>query len=150
MAEVIILWAGKARVAPMDANEEENVCTTDLKELANFTLNFAQDKASQSRALAQSLASKAADPKLKEHYDACAKHFDDAAEDMVDGKNSLEFGDYGLVNITATAAMSDVDNCLDSFAQPPKDPSALFDNGKAVKDICSIILVIADLLLGRA
>ena len=68
---------------------------------------------------------------------------------MVDGKNSLDFGDYGLVNITAVAAISDVDDCLDSFRQPPKDPSALSDNGKVVEDICSIILVIADLLLQR-
>ncbi|XP_022932476.1 pectinesterase inhibitor-like [Cucurbita moschata] len=122
----------------------------DLKGLATFTLNLAHDKASQSRVLAQSLASKATDPKLKERYATCAEHYDDAVDDIEDGKNYLGKGDYNSVNTMASAAMTEAGDCLDSFMQPPKDPSALSDNGKAVEDICSIILVIGNLLLGRA
>ncbi|XP_023523299.1 pectinesterase inhibitor-like [Cucurbita pepo subsp. pepo] len=124
--------------------------TTDLKGLATFTLNLAHDKAAQSRVLAQSLASKATDPKLKERYATCAEHYDDAVDDIEDGKNYLGKGDYNSVNTMASAAMTEAGDCLDSFMQPPKDPSTLFDNGKAVEDICSIILVIGNLLLGRA
>ncbi|XP_022949094.1 pectinesterase inhibitor-like [Cucurbita moschata] len=121
----------------------------DLKGLATFTLNLAHDKVAQTRALALSLASKAADPKLKERYATCVEQYDDAADDIEDGKNDLGEGDYNGVNIKASAAMTEAGDCLDSFTQPPKDPSALSGNGKTVEDICSIILVIANLLLGR-
>ncbi|XP_022930195.1 pectinesterase inhibitor-like [Cucurbita moschata] len=124
--------------------------TTDLKGLATFTLNLAHDKTVESRALAQSLASKTIDPKLKERYATCAEQYDNAIDDIEDGKVNLGEGDYNGVNIKASAAMTEAGDCLDSFAQPPKDPSAFSGNGKTVEDICSIILVIANLLLGRA
>ena len=124
--------------------------TTNLKGLATFTLNLAHDKTVKSRALAQSLASKAANPKLKERYATCAELYDNATGDIEDGKVNLGKGDYNGVNIKASAAMTEAGDCLDSFSQPPKDPSALSGNGKTVEDICSIILVIANLLLGRA
>ncbi|XP_023549425.1 pectinesterase inhibitor-like [Cucurbita pepo subsp. pepo] len=122
--------------------------TSDLKELATFTLNLAHDKAAESRALAQSLASKAADPKLNDRYATCAELYDNAADGIEDGKKYLGEGDYNGVNIKASAAMTEAGDCLDSFTQPPEDPSALPGNGKAVEDICSIILVIANLLIG--
>ncbi|XP_022973411.1 pectinesterase inhibitor-like [Cucurbita maxima] len=124
--------------------------TTGLKGLATFTLNLAHDKASQSRDLAQSLASKAADPKLKERYATCAELYDDVVGDIEDGKKYLWEGDYNGVNIKASAVMTEAGDCLDNFTQLPKDPWALSGNGKTVEDICSIILVIGNLLLERA
>ncbi|XP_022972908.1 pectinesterase inhibitor-like [Cucurbita maxima] len=111
-----------------------------LKGLATFTLNLAHDQTAQSRVLAQSFASKAADPKLKERYATCAEHYDHAVDDIEDGKNYLGKGDYNGINTMASAAMMEAGDCLDSFMQPSKDPSVLSDNGKAVEDICSIIL----------
>ncbi|XP_022953894.1 pectinesterase inhibitor-like [Cucurbita moschata] len=124
--------------------------TTDLKGLATFTLNLAHNKVTKTRALAQSLASKAADCKLKEDYATCAKHYDNAAADIKDAKYNLEKGDYNGVNIQASGAMTEVGDCLDNFTQPPKNPSVLSNNEKVVEDMCSIILVISNLLQGRS
>ncbi|XP_022949197.1 pectinesterase inhibitor-like [Cucurbita moschata] len=148
--DIVSTICKKTRNPSFCFNVLKSAGTTDLKGLATFTLNLAHDKATQSYALAQSLASKAVDPKLKERYATCAELYDDAVDDIEDGKNYLGEGDYNGVNIKASAAMTEANDCLDSFTQPPKDPSALSGNGKTVEDICSIILVIANLLLGHA
>ncbi|XP_022933241.1 pectinesterase inhibitor-like [Cucurbita moschata] len=148
--DIVSTICKKTRNPSFCFNVLKSAGTTDLKGLATFTLNLAHDKVAQTRALALSLASKETDPKLKERYATCAEQYDDAADDIEDGKNDLGEGDYNGVNIKASAAMTEVGDCLDSFTQPPKDPSALSGNGKTVEDICSIILVIANLLLGRA
>ncbi|XP_023549346.1 pectinesterase inhibitor-like [Cucurbita pepo subsp. pepo] len=148
--DVVSTICKKTRNPSFCFNALKSAGTTDLKGLATFTLNLAHDKAVESHALAQSLASKATDPKLKERYSTCAELYDDATDDIEDGKSNLREGDYNGVNIKASAAMTEADDCLDSFTQPPKDPSALSGNGEAMENICSIILVIANLLLGRA
>ncbi|XP_022953891.1 pectinesterase inhibitor-like [Cucurbita moschata] len=128
----------------------KSACTIDLKGLATFTLDLAHNKAVETRALAQSLASKAADPKLKERYATCVELYDDAVDHIEDGKDNLGEGDYIGLNIKAFAAMTEASDGLDNFTQSLKDPSVLPANGKAVEDISCIILVIANLLLGRA
>ncbi|XP_023549424.1 pectinesterase inhibitor-like [Cucurbita pepo subsp. pepo] len=124
--------------------------TTDLKGLATFTLNLAHEKTTGNRALAQSLASKVADPDLKEHYDTCVERYNDAVKDIEGAKGYLGKGDYKGLNTYTFGAMTEVDACLFSLSKLPKDPSTLPGNGKAVEDIYSIILVIANLLLEHA
>ncbi|XP_022953889.1 pectinesterase inhibitor-like [Cucurbita moschata] len=148
--DVVSTICPKTRNPSFCSNVLKSAGTSDLKGLATFTLNLAHDKATESRALAQSLASKAADPKLKEHYDTCAGRFDDAVDDIEGVKSNLENGDYNGVNTYASAAMTEADDCLDSLTKPPKDSSALSDDGKTVEDICSIILVVSNLLIGGA
>ncbi|XP_022972896.1 pectinesterase inhibitor-like [Cucurbita maxima] len=148
--DIISTICKKTRNPSFCFNVLNSAGTTDLKGLAIFTLNLAHDKAAQSRVLAQSLESNASDPKLMERYATCAKHFNNVVDDIVDGKNYLGKGDYNGVNTMASTAMTEAGNCLDSFIQPPKDSTALSGSGKVVEDICSIILVIANLLLGRA
>ncbi|KAE8637274.1 hypothetical protein CSA_021751 [Cucumis sativus] len=55
-------------------------------------------------------------------------------------------GDFNGVNIVTSGAMTNIGDCQDKFAQPPKDTSLLLKNGKTLNDICSIILVISNLL----
>ena len=148
--DIISTICKKTRNPSFCFNVLNSAGTTDLKGLAIFTLDLANDKAAQSRVLAQSLESKAVDPKLKERYATCAKHFNNVVDDIVDGKNYLVKGDYNGVNSMASIAMTEAGDCLDSFMQLPKESSALSGNGKVVEDICSIILAIANLLLGRA
>ncbi|XP_022991760.1 pectinesterase inhibitor-like [Cucurbita maxima] len=131
-------------------NVLKSVGTTDLKGLAIFTLNLAHDKTIGNRALAQSLASKVADPELKDRYDTCVERYNDAVKDIEGAKGYLGKGDYNGLNIKASATMTEAGDCLDSFTQPLKDPSALSGNGEAMENICSIILVIANLILGLA
>ncbi|XP_023523652.1 pectinesterase inhibitor-like [Cucurbita pepo subsp. pepo] len=148
--DIISTVCKKTRNPSFCFNVLNSAGTTDLKGLAIFTLNLANNKAAQSRVLAQSLESNATDPKLKERYATCAIHYNNVVDDIVDGKNYLGKGDYNGVNTMASIAMTEARDCLDSFMQPPKDPSALSGNGKVVEDICNIILVIANRLLGRA
>ncbi|XP_022991761.1 pectinesterase inhibitor-like [Cucurbita maxima] len=124
--------------------------TTDLKGLATFALNLAHNKATKTRALAPSLASKATDRKLKERYATCVKHYDNAAADIKDAKYNLGKGDYNGANIQASGAMTEAGDCLDNFTLLPKNPSVLSNNEKVVEDMCSIILIISNLLLVRS
>ncbi|XP_038896411.1 pectinesterase inhibitor-like [Benincasa hispida] len=147
--DVVSTICQRTRNPPFCSNLLKSARTTDLKGLITFTINLAHTKATESRALAQFLASKAADPKFKERYASCAKHYDDAASDLNDAKNYLATGDYDGVNIQASGAMTETDDCQDNFTQSPMDGSGLSKHGKALEDICSIILVIANILLGR-
>lgn len=147
--DVVSTICSRTRNPPFCTNVLKSAGTTELKGLATFTLNLARTRAGESRVLAQSLASKAADPKLKERYASCAENYDDAVGDIDDAGKNLASGDYNGVNVHASGAMTEADDCQDNFAQPPTDPSALSANAKALEDICSIILVIANLLLGR-
>ncbi|XP_023549429.1 pectinesterase inhibitor-like [Cucurbita pepo subsp. pepo] len=140
----------KTRNPSLCFNVLKSAGTTNLKRLATYTLDLANNKAAQSHALAQSLASKSADPKLKERYAICAEHYNNVVVVIEGAKSNLGKGDYNGVNIQASRAITEASDCLDNFTQPPKDPSTLSGNGKAVEDICNIVLVIANLLLGRA
>ncbi|XP_022953893.1 pectinesterase inhibitor-like [Cucurbita moschata] len=140
----------KTRNLSICFNVLKSAGTTDLKGLATFTLNLAHDKTIGNRALAQSLASKVADPDLKERYDTCVERYNDAVKDIEGAKGYLGKGDYKGLNTYTFGAMTEVDACLFSLSKLPKDSSTLPGNGKAVEDIYSIILVIANLLLGHA
>uniref|UniRef100_A0A9I9E383 Uncharacterized protein n=1 Tax=Cucumis melo TaxID=3656 RepID=A0A9I9E383_CUCME len=44
-------------------------------------------------------------------------------------QKDLALGDFNAVNIVTSGAMTEIDDCQDKFAQPPKDTS-LLKNGK--------------------
>ncbi|CAK9309808.1 unnamed protein product [Citrullus colocynthis] len=93
---------------------------------------------SAAKATESSLASKTADPKLEEWYASCAEHYDDAAGDIDDAKIYLAEGDYNGVNIQASGAMTEVDDCQDNFTRPLVDRTTVSRNAKALEDICSL------------
>ncbi|XP_022143514.1 pectinesterase inhibitor-like [Momordica charantia] len=121
---------------------------TDLVGLGRFTLNLAHARAGESRALARSLAAKTADPKLRERYASCSDSYNDAVSNIEDATRYLASGDYNGVNVEASAAMTNADDCEGNFTAP-RPESELTKNSKTLEDICSIILVISNLLLGR-
>ncbi|KAA0061809.1 pectinesterase inhibitor-like [Cucumis melo var. makuwa] len=119
--------------------------TTDLKGLAVYTLNLAHTNARKSLTLAKSLATTTTNPQLKQRYSSCAESYDEAAGDIENAQKDLALGDFNAINIVTSGAMTEIDDCQDKFGQPPKDTS-LLKNDKTLNDICSIILVISNLL----
>ncbi|KAE8637369.1 hypothetical protein CSA_022903 [Cucumis sativus] len=93
-----------------------------------------------------SLAKTATNPQLKQRYSSCAESYDEAIGDIENAQKDLALGDFNGVNIVTSGAMTNIGDCQDKFAQPPKDTSLLLKNGKTLNDICSIILVISNLL----
>uniref|UniRef100_A0A9I9E7Z4 Pectinesterase inhibitor domain-containing protein n=1 Tax=Cucumis melo TaxID=3656 RepID=A0A9I9E7Z4_CUCME len=120
--------------------------TADLKGLVVYTLNLAHTNARKSLTLAKSLATTTTNPQLKQRYSSCAESYDEAVGDIENAQKDLALGDFNAVNIVTSGAMTEIDDCQDKFAQPPKDTSLLLKNGKTLNDICSIILVISNLL----
>ena len=120
--------------------------TTNLKGLAVYTLNLAHTNAEKSLTLANSLTKTATNPQLKQRYSSCAESYDEAIGDIENARKDLALGDFNGVNIVTSGAMTNIGDCQDKFAQPPKDTSLLLKNGKTLNDICSIILVISNLL----
>ncbi|XP_050938846.1 pectinesterase inhibitor-like [Cucumis melo] len=119
---------------------------TDLKGLAVYTLNHVHRNARKSLTLAKSLAKTTPNPQLKQRYSSCAESYDEVVGDIENAQKDLALGDFNTVNIVTSGAMTDIDDCQDKFVQPPKDTSLLWENGKTLNDICSIILVISNLL----
>ncbi|CAK9328927.1 unnamed protein product [Citrullus colocynthis] len=122
--------------------------STDLKALATYTLNLAHANAAKSMTLAKSLASTTTNSQLKKLYLSCSENYNNAMGDIENAQNYLATSDFNGVNLATSGVMTAVDDCQDSFEQPLIDTSLLLENGKTLIDICSIILVISNLLPG--
>lgn len=57
-------------------------------------------------------------------------------------------GDYLDVTDLTAGVVAAVDKCLADFKKPPADASGLTKKGNTLEDLCSIVLVLADLLPG--
>ncbi|XP_050935201.1 pectinesterase inhibitor-like [Cucumis melo] len=108
--------------------------TTDLKGLAVYTLNLVHTNARKSLTLAKSLATTTTNPQLKQRYSSCAESYDEAVGDIENAQKDLALGDFNAVNIVTSGAMTEIDDCQDKFAQPPKDTSLLLKNGIGSKN----------------
>ncbi|KAF3456415.1 hypothetical protein FNV43_RR01065 [Rhamnella rubrinervis] len=127
-------------------NSDPRTRTVDLKQLAQITINYAQTNVSSNQKLIQSLSSHATDPKLKERYDDCADHYDEATGNIEYALERLNSGDFPGTNIAVSAVFTDVDDCEEEWKTPPADPSQLSTKNKDLKDLLDISLVISNLL----
>uniref|UniRef100_A0A1S3B9K9 Pectinesterase inhibitor domain-containing protein n=1 Tax=Cucumis melo TaxID=3656 RepID=A0A1S3B9K9_CUCME len=144
--DVVSTICPKTSNPPFCSSVLKSAGTTDLKGLAVYILNLAHTNARESLTLAKSLTTTTTNPQLKQRYSSCAKSYDEAVGDIENGQKDLALGDFNAVNIVTSGAMTEIDDCQDKFSQPPKDTSLLLKNGKTLNDICSIILVISNLL----
>ncbi|XP_031742871.1 pectinesterase inhibitor [Cucumis sativus] len=135
----------KTRNPPFCVDVLKSAGSTDLKVLATYTLNLANENALKSTNLAKSLAAMTTNPPLKNQYLSCYESYEEATSDIENAKSNLASGDFNGVNIATSGVMTSVSDCLDSFKQLRIDPSLLKD-GKTLNDVCSIILVISNLL----
>ncbi|XP_022157821.1 pectinesterase inhibitor-like [Momordica charantia] len=123
----------------------------DLKTLATYTLILFLTKVVDSLKLAKSLAAEAegtANPQLKERYISCSKAYQQALGDVGKAYKILASGDHNGLNLATSAVTTAVDDCDAEFKQPPADTSSLPRNGNTLKDLCSIISVMSQLLPG--
>lgn len=137
----------KTRNPPFCATVVQSAATADLKLLAGYTLNQAHTNAGDSLRLAQSLAATAAGP-LKQRYSSCSTSFGGALAQIGQAQTHLADGDYQDVSVLTNGVVAAVEQCLGNFKTPPADASALTKNGNTVEDLCSIVLVLSDLLPG--
>ncbi|KAA0054659.1 pectinesterase inhibitor-like [Cucumis melo var. makuwa] len=144
--DVVSTICPKTSNPPFCSSVLKSAGTTDLKGLVVYTLIFAHTNARKSLTLASSLAKTTPNPQLKQRYSSCAESYDEAIGDIENAQKDLALGDFNGVNIVTSSAMTGIDDCQDKLAQPPKDISLLLKNGKTLNDICSIILVISNLL----
>ncbi|XP_038893354.1 pectinesterase inhibitor-like [Benincasa hispida] len=133
---------------PFCATVVQSAATADLKVLAGYTLNLAHTNAGDSLCLARLLAATAASPLLKWRYSSCSASYDGAFAQIRQAQKHLADGDYLDVTDLTTGVVAAVAKCLAKFKKPPPDASGLTKNGKTLEDLCSIVLVLADLLPG--
>lgn len=144
--DVISTICVKTRNPPFCTSVLKSTGSTDLKGLATYTLNLAHTNAGKSLTLAKSMAKVVTNPQLKKRYLSCSENYDEAIGDIENAEKNLAIGDFNGVNIATSGVMTTIDDCQDNFKQPPTDKSSLLKNGKTLNDICSIILVISNLL----
>ncbi|KAK3187740.1 hypothetical protein Dsin_027301 [Dipteronia sinensis] len=121
--------------------------TTDLKGLAKIILDLAHSNTSKTLDQIHSLIPKTTDPILKESYQSCSEHYDNATSDLDEAESDFKQGDYFGMNIQASGALDEAGDCNDETEGLPADPS-LRKGNQDLKNICGIILVVANLLNG--
>ena len=138
----------KTRNPPFCATVVKSAATADLKVLASYTLNLAHNNAGHSLRLARSLAATMASPLLKHRYSSCSVSYGGAFAQIGEAQKHLADGDYLDVTDLTAGVVAAVDKCLADFKKPPADASGLTKKGNTLEDLCSIVLVLADLLPG--
>lgn len=107
--------------------------TADMKGLGRITLDLTTAKASNL----------VGQFKSKPQYKSCADSIGDAISSLKDAGDSLKKGDYGSMNIQASAAMTDVGDCVDQISGG--DASILNATNDLEKTI-SVLLAASNLL----
>ena len=115
--------------------------------MADHMLHLAHTSAVECRRRAQQLeAEETANLKLKKRYSECSESIDSSVNAIEFGKQYLALGGYIVVTVQVIGATNDVDQCLDTFNQPPPEPSSLPRNVKNLRDICDIASYVAHTL----
>ncbi|XP_050935217.1 pectinesterase inhibitor-like [Cucumis melo] len=135
--DVVSTICPKTSNPPFCSSLLKSARTADLKGLAVYTLNLAHTNARKSLTLAKSLATTTTNPQFKQRYSSCAESYDEVVGDIENAQKDLALGDFNAVNIVTSGAMTEIDDCQDKFAQPPKDTSLLLKNGPS--SLCSPI-----------
>ncbi|XP_022146771.1 pectinesterase inhibitor-like [Momordica charantia] len=136
------------RNPPFCSKIVHSAATADLKILAGYTLNLARATAGDGLRLARSLAATAADRRLKQRYSSCAANYDGAFAHIGQARKYLADGAYDYVADLTSGVAAAVEKCLGKLKLPPRGPSAVTKKGNTVEDLCSIVLVLAELLPG--
>lgn len=125
---------------------DPRAATGDLKGLCQVSIDLALAKAKDTKNYIGSLIGQSNGPSLKEKYLSCSENYENSIGDLQDATGLLNSGDYNGVNLHASAAMTETDDCEENFKEPPFDPSQLPKRDEDFDFLCSIILVISNLL----
>ncbi|KAI7994689.1 Pectinesterase inhibitor [Camellia lanceoleosa] len=124
------------------------IATTNLRDLAAYTINLTSDSAQQTLPIVKLLAEQATDPQLNARYTSCVASYDTATGYIATLMGSLGNGDYHSVLVDATLVMLNVGDCEQQFNTPPVDPSQLPERNRNLFNLASIVAEIALELLG--
>ncbi|KAK7316057.1 hypothetical protein VNO77_34723 [Canavalia gladiata] len=125
----------------------------DLVTLAQYTIDVARVNVTNTIKVINSLISNSSgDPKSKSHYESCLLHFgpEGAINHVDQTQELLKKGDYGGVNVAASAIQTDVDDCIsgESPSDPPYPDHSILPKYAATVDlVVQIILVISNRLV---
>ncbi|KAE9597408.1 hypothetical protein Lal_00029866 [Lupinus albus] len=128
----------------------------DLVSLSQYIIDVARDNITNTVNLIKSLIIESGnDPKAKAHYETCLVHFDDESEscalsDINYTQELLKKGDYGGVNIAASAVQTDVEDCISGESPgdtPYHDTSKLPQYADVIKQVVDIILIMSNYLV---
>lgn len=119
----------------------------DLKGLGQISVDLALSKAKDTKNYVGSLIMKTEiPPPLKQKYLLCSVNYDNSISDLEAAKQAFSSGDYKGVDMKASGAMWETNECRENFKEPPFDPSQLPKWNQDFDFICSIILIISNLL----
>ncbi|XP_047324993.1 pectinesterase inhibitor-like [Impatiens glandulifera] len=121
----------------------------DLKGLGYISIDIALSNAKQSFGYVSSLVKTTTDSTLKGRYDTCAENYDDTVDSLSQCKTFLDNGDISSFRTYASAALTDIDTCEDSFEGPPAAPAKLDLANKKLSGLISIVLAVGALLDGQ-
>ncbi|KAK3187759.1 hypothetical protein Dsin_027320 [Dipteronia sinensis] len=98
----------------------DHISTADLKGLAKIILDLARSNASKTLDQIHSLIPKTTDRRLKESYQSCSEHYDNATDDLDEAESDFEQGDY--------FGMNEAWDCDDETEGLPANPSLRMGN----------------------
>ncbi|OWM88010.1 pectinesterase inhibitor-like [Punica granatum] len=122
-----------------------------LDSLGQAAIPFAHSKGEETHKYVQSLVGSATNPRLKENYGSCADNYNEAVGILEEAQGMFKSKDYPGVSIRASACMTEVDTCKESFKESgTTDPSQLPQKNEYFNMLCVIILRVANKLGGAA
>ncbi|XP_022958860.1 pectinesterase inhibitor-like [Cucurbita moschata] len=117
----------------------KSVRNLDSVSLTNYTLNFTRTSAIECLHYAQGLEAKeTVNLELKKRYSYCSKSIKSTVTDIEVAQEYMGYGSYIVADLNTMGAFTDSGDCLNSFNQPPPEPSALQKSVKNLNDICEI------------
>ncbi|KAI5660673.1 hypothetical protein M9H77_19996 [Catharanthus roseus] len=121
-----------------------------LRVLAQISIDIASRSVNSGVSLVTSLKNGAKDPKLKGAYSSCLENYQDSVDSLSKANLDLKKGDFLGVNLQASAADTDIDTCDDNFKDLKlPEPANLQAASQNAQDLCGIVLVISNILLGH-
>jgi pectinesterase inhibitor-like protein len=118
----------------------------DLRGLAQITLDLASSNATKTINLLHSLIKQTKSPQLRECYTSCSQNYDTLIGDLDQAKIYLSSRDHSGVNVITAGVLAEISDCKERFAEPLVDPSTLPKRNRDLENICTIILVISNVL----
>ncbi|EOA39303.1 hypothetical protein CARUB_v10012316mg [Capsella rubella] len=122
----------------------------NLQALAKTTLDATQSRAKQTFKRLQSIIDGGVDPRSKLAYRSCLDEYESAIGNLEEAYEHLASGDGMGMNMKVSAALDGADTCLDDVKRLRSVDASVVNNSKAIKNICGIALVIANMLPRRA
>ncbi|XP_023006246.1 pectinesterase inhibitor-like [Cucurbita maxima] len=93
-------------------------------------------------------AKEIANLELKKRYSYCSKSIKSTVTDIEVAQEYMGYGSYIVADLNTMGAFTDSGDCLNSFNQPPPEPSVLQKSVKNLNDICEIACHLTHFIAG--